>query len=247
MTMRHSHSRRSPVRRWLTRPLLFAAAVALVIEEWLWNGTAAFLRELARLPLVARCGDWIRRRTPYQALALFVLPVLALLPLKGAIVLAFAHGRVALGVLVLVLEKLIFSAIFAALYQLTGPAVTQIGWVLRGQQRIPAHPAPAARLARAAERVPPRAHLVAAASPSALAAAAFRRRLPHAAAPVVPLLLQRLAVSRVPRTASWSPSPSGTARWRPAAGWPCRRRNWRRAPRPSAVRSRSGRWLAARR
>jgi hypothetical protein len=136
MTMRHSHSRRSPVRRWLTRPLLFAAAVALVIEEWLWNGTAAFLRELARLPLVARCGDWIRRRTPYQALALFVLPVLALLPLKGAIVLAFAHGRVALGVLVLVLEKLIFSAIFAALYQLTGPAVTQIGWVLRGQQEF---------------------------------------------------------------------------------------------------------------
>jgi hypothetical protein len=136
MTMRHSHSRRSPVRRWLTRPLLFAAAVALVIEEWLWNGTAAFLRELARLPHVARCGDWIRRRTPYQALALFVLPVLALLPLKGAIVLAFAHGRVALGVLVLVLEKLIFSAIFAALYQLTGPAVTQIGWVWRGQQEF---------------------------------------------------------------------------------------------------------------
>jgi hypothetical protein len=136
MRMRHANAHRTPVRRWLTRPLLFAAAVLLLIEEWLWNGTAAFLREIARLPPVARCGDWIRRRTPYQALALFVLPALALLPLKGAIVLAFAHGRVALGVLVLILEKLIFSAIFAALYQLTGPAVTQIGWVRRGQQEF---------------------------------------------------------------------------------------------------------------
>ena len=126
MTMRRSRTRPTPARRWLTRPLLFAAAVLLVIEEWLWNSTAEFLRELARLPPVRRAGDWIRRRTPHQALALFILPLLALLPLKGVIVVAFAHGRIFLGILVLVLEKLIFSAIFAALYQLTGPAVTQI-------------------------------------------------------------------------------------------------------------------------
>jgi len=133
MTMRRSRTRPTPARRWLTRPLLFAAAVLLVIEEWLWNSTAEFLRELARLPPVRRAGDWIRRRTPHQALALFILPLLALLPLKGVIVVAFAHGRIFLGILVLVLEKLIFSAIFAALYQLTGPAVTQIGWVSRAQ------------------------------------------------------------------------------------------------------------------
>ncbi len=121
------------IRRWLTRPLLFCAAVLLLIEEWLWRGAAEFLRELLRLPPVARCADWIRRRTPYQALALFVLPVLSLLPLKGAIVLAFMHGRALLGITVLVLEKLIFSAVFAVLYQLTAPAITQIGWVLRVQ------------------------------------------------------------------------------------------------------------------
>jgi hypothetical protein len=133
MTMRRSRERSTPARRWLTRPLLFAAAVLLVIEEWLWNSTAEFLRELARLPPVKRAGEWIRRRTPHQALALFILPLLALLPLKGVVMVAFAHGRIFLGILVLVLEKLIFSAIFAALYQLTGPAVTQIAWVARAQ------------------------------------------------------------------------------------------------------------------
>ena len=127
-------SNRSLTRRRLSRPLLFLAAVLLLIEEWLWRGTARFLRDLMRLRLVAVGADWVRRRTPHQALALFVLPLLALLPLKGVIVLAFLHGRYALGIAVLVLEKLIFSAVFAALYQLTAPAVTQIGWVLRGQE-----------------------------------------------------------------------------------------------------------------
>jgi len=108
--------------------------VILLIEEWLWEGIAKFLRDLARLPPIAAGADWIRRRTPYQALALFVLPILSLLPLKGAIMLAFIHGRILLGIVVLILEKLIFSAVFAVLYQLTGPAITQIGWVLRRQQ-----------------------------------------------------------------------------------------------------------------
>ncbi|MEO8344502.1 MAG: hypothetical protein ABI607_02305 [Betaproteobacteria bacterium] len=121
-------------RRRISRPLLFLAAVMLLIEEWLWRGTARFLRDLMRLPPMAACAAWVRRRTPYQALALFVLPVLSLLPLKGVIVLAFMHGRYALGIAVLVLEKLIFSAVFAALYQLTAPVVTQIGWVMRGQE-----------------------------------------------------------------------------------------------------------------
>jgi hypothetical protein len=107
--------------------------VILLVEEWLWRGTARFLRSLARLPPVAASEDWIRRRSPYQALALFVLPILSLLPLKGMIVLAFLHGRHVLGIVVLILEKLIFSAIFAALYQLTEPAITRIGWVLRAQ------------------------------------------------------------------------------------------------------------------
>lgn len=129
-----ARSQRSLLRAWLARPLLFVAAVLLLIEEWLWDGTARFLGELARLRLVAVCSAWIRRRTPYQALALFVLPILSLLPLKGVIFVALTHGRIAFAALVLILEKLIFSAVFAALYQLAGPAVTQIGWVLRMQQ-----------------------------------------------------------------------------------------------------------------
>ncbi len=125
--------KKSHLRHRLSRPLLFCAAVILLIEEWLWRGTARFLGDLMLLTPVARFAEWVRRRPPRQALALFVLPLLSLLPLKGVIVLAFMHGRYLLGFAVLVLEKLIFSAVFAALYQLTAPSVTKIRWVLRAQ------------------------------------------------------------------------------------------------------------------
>jgi len=129
----HVRRPRKPIRRWLTRPLLFGAALLLLFEEWLWDGTARFLRDLRRLPAMAAGVAWVRRRSPHQALGLFVLPVLSLLPLKGVIVLAFVRGHVLLGLTVLLLEKLIFSALFAALYQLTAPALLRIGWVWRAQ------------------------------------------------------------------------------------------------------------------
>lgn len=124
---------RKPIRRWLTRPLLFGAALLLLFEEWLWDGTARFLRDLRRLPAMAAGVAWVRRRSPHQALGLLVLPVLSLLPLKGVIVLAFVRGHVLLGLTVLLLEKLIFGATFAALYQLTAPALVRIRWVHRAQ------------------------------------------------------------------------------------------------------------------
>ena len=89
-----------------------------------------------KLPPVAALAGWIRRRTPYQALALFVLPGLALLPLKGVVILALLHGQIVLAMAVLLLEKLIFTAVFAALYQLTAPSLTRIGWILRTQNQF---------------------------------------------------------------------------------------------------------------
>ena len=127
---------RIPTRRWITGPLLFCAALVLLFEEWLWEGAAQYLRDLQKLPAVAACASWVRHRTPYQALALFVLPALSVLPLKGVVILALLHGQFVLGMAVLLLEKLIFTAIFAALYQLTEPSLTRIGWILRLQNQF---------------------------------------------------------------------------------------------------------------
>jgi hypothetical protein len=123
-------------RHWITGPLLFCAAVVLLFEEWLWEGATRCLRDLQQLPAVAACARWIRHRTPYQSLALFTLPVLSVLPLKGVVIVAWLHGQYVLGMTVLLLEKLIFTAVFAVLYQLTAPSLTRIGWILRVQNQF---------------------------------------------------------------------------------------------------------------
>src|SRR5262249_58260868 len=57
-------------------------------------------------------------------------------------------------------------------------------------------------------------------------------------------LLKR--ISRDRRRASLLPSPSGTGRWHPAAGWPCKPTLGLRPQRPSLARPRSVRWPARR-
>jgi hypothetical protein len=126
-------SQPSTLRAWITRLLLFVAALVLLLEEWVWRSTASVLRRIGRWPGFAALEGWIVRRPRFQALALFILPVLAMLPLKSVGVMAFSHGHLFTGTAAFVLDKIVGTALFARLYQLTEPAITQIGWVLRGR------------------------------------------------------------------------------------------------------------------
>ena len=125
--------RRTVVRRTLARPFLYGASFALLIEEWLWTRTARGLARLARFGPVARAEQWIGRQSPPVAFALLVTPLLALIPFKVlAFVLMFA-GHGAVGIAVLVADKLVVTALIARLWQLTEPAITEIGVVRRGR------------------------------------------------------------------------------------------------------------------
>jgi hypothetical protein len=62
-----------------------------------------------------------------------VLPVLVVLPLKGVAVTAMGHGQMWLGFAILVLDKVIGTAVFARLWQMTEPAITTFGWIRRGR------------------------------------------------------------------------------------------------------------------
>ena len=121
------------VRRGATTVLLFAAAAVLLFEEWLWDHSTAIAKRLGRLPLLSLLQAWIRRRSQWQAMALFVLPVLVVYPLKAVAVYAMTHGYVALGVSSFVLAKVLATAVFARLFQLTEPAITKIRWVRHGR------------------------------------------------------------------------------------------------------------------
>ena len=109
---------------------LFEALIALVIlfEEWGWEPLQRALAWVARLPPLA----WIERRIaalpPYGALLVFLLPTLLLLPVKLAALWLIGIGQAGLGLAVIVLAKLIGTALLARLFKLTQPALMQLAW-----------------------------------------------------------------------------------------------------------------------
>ncbi|HET9645537.1 MAG TPA: hypothetical protein VFP68_19745 [Burkholderiaceae bacterium] len=116
---------------------LGTALVALLIlfEEWGWEPLARQLAKLGRLPFFA----WLERRIsslpPYAALVVFFVPAVALLPVKVAALWLIGHGQAMLGLVVIVLAKLIGTAVVARLFILTRDSLMQLAWFERGYRR----------------------------------------------------------------------------------------------------------------
>jgi hypothetical protein len=118
--------------RRLLRPLwLFLAAVFLV-EAWLWSHLApavAWIVARLRLPaLKRRIAASIERLPPAATVAVFLLPMSLVLPLKLAGVWLLSRG-VWLGALaVLIVAKVVSVGLTAFIFQVTRPKLLQLAW-----------------------------------------------------------------------------------------------------------------------
>ena len=92
--------------RWLWRglrgALLVLAALVLFIEEWGWRPLTAWAARLATWPPLARLEQRILALPPRWALALFIVPAVALFPVKLVALWLIHLGRTTLGVLFIV-------------------------------------------------------------------------------------------------------------------------------------------------
>lgn len=114
-----------------TTVVVWIAAAALLFEEWLWDRST---RAIARFVFTAHLSaieNWVRRRTPAQALCVFMLPVLIIYPFKVLALIALARGNVVLGGLAFLAAKFVATALFARLYQLTEPAILDFAFIRR--------------------------------------------------------------------------------------------------------------------
>lgn len=118
-------------RRRLFAPLVYLAAILLLLEDWLWELGARLMQRLAGWPPLRRLEAWICALRPGAALAVFALPALLLFPVKVLALLAIAHGHPWSGVGVIVLAKLAGAAAVARLYLLTRPALLTLPWFAR--------------------------------------------------------------------------------------------------------------------
>jgi hypothetical protein len=106
---------------WLLVPLL-------LFEEWGWQPLSRLAARLAQLPVLHRLEIWIAQLSPWAALTMFMLPGLAMLPVKILALYLLGSGHKATGVLVLIAAKLIGTAIVARLFQITEPALMKLRW-----------------------------------------------------------------------------------------------------------------------
>jgi len=124
------------IKRFLLAPLIYGAAILLLFEEWLWHASK---RVLARLPLLAfivRLEAWISSLSPYAALAIFLAPSLLLIPVKILALLSITHGHATTGVVIVLLAKVLGTALVARLYSLTNTALSSLAWFVRWREAL---------------------------------------------------------------------------------------------------------------
>lgn len=118
-------------RYLLIAPLIYLAALLLLIEEWFWHAGLRLGRLLVGWPPLRALETRIAALGPYPALCLFLLPALLLFPVKLLALVAIASGHVVSGVCVIVVAKLGGAAALARIYLLTRPALLTLAWFAR--------------------------------------------------------------------------------------------------------------------
>ena len=117
--------------RLLIRLLQLPLALIVMFYEWGWTHLSHVFVWLARRPLWAKLEAWMARLPPYAALLLFILPSLALFPVKLSALWLVSHGQKILGLIVIIAAKIVGTAVIARIFTLTQPALMQLKWFAR--------------------------------------------------------------------------------------------------------------------
>jgi hypothetical protein len=121
--------------RRLLRPLWVVLALLFLMEAWLWDHleplVARFVNVVPWGPLRERIKRAIEHLPPWAALGVFVVPFLALLPLKFLEVFFIAKRQWLAAAGVLVLAKLLGLGVTAFVFDATRDKLLQMGWFAR--------------------------------------------------------------------------------------------------------------------
>ncbi len=119
------------LKRLLLAPFTWLAALVFLIEEAIWDWTAKLMARLGALRFIHAIEQRIAALHPRWALFTFLLPSLILVPAKLIGLHAMAAGHWLIGGTVFILAKIAGMALFSRIFNLTRPALMQIGWFAR--------------------------------------------------------------------------------------------------------------------
>jgi hypothetical protein len=124
-----------PRLRWVTVPLEWVLALAILFEEWGWEPLQDLMSSLARWPAIAWLEHRVAALPPAMALVAFVLPSLTMLPVNLLGLWMMGQGQPAAGTSVIVGAKLLTTTLVARVFVLTRPALLQMDWFARFYHR----------------------------------------------------------------------------------------------------------------
>lgn len=121
--------------RRLFRPFIVLAALVILVETWLWERIGPLLWRLVALLPFARLKqalhDWLTRLSPYATLAVFIVPVVILIPFKLAGLALIARDHFILGFGVFFLAKVVGVGLEAFLFEACKPKLLEIPTFVR--------------------------------------------------------------------------------------------------------------------
>jgi hypothetical protein len=124
------------LRNRLLSPLVYLAALLLLLEDWFWDLGLRLVNHVVSWPPWKALERRIVALPPYAALCAFVLPALMLLPVKLLALLAIASGHPISGISVIVVAKVGGAALVARLYVLTKPTLLSLPWFARWHDKF---------------------------------------------------------------------------------------------------------------
>ena len=117
----------------LGRAIGLAAAAIFVFEAWVWDGVVRFGRRVVDLIPWRSLKDALARlvaRLPAPVvLAIFIIPVIVILPFKLAALYLIAHGRFVLGAATFIAAKFAGVGVTAFLFDICRDKLLTMGWL----------------------------------------------------------------------------------------------------------------------
>ncbi len=119
------------LKHYLFAPFVWVAAAIFLVEEFIWDWTAAFMARLGAVRLVHAVEKHIAGLHPRWAFLAFILPSVIFVPAKLIGLHAIATGHWMIGSGVFIFAKIAGFALFSRIFNLTRPALMQLGWFAR--------------------------------------------------------------------------------------------------------------------
>lgn len=123
-------TRRAP-RSPLRNSLLFIGALLFLFEEWLWTVMTRFFTWLGRLGMLRWLDARLVRLPPVMALVMLCIPMLLLFPFKVAGLWMIASGRFFSGCLLMLVAKVLSTAVIARIFLTCRSQLLQMPWFAR--------------------------------------------------------------------------------------------------------------------